>query len=534
MAVPIFFIAYLCLGFAIVGNYGISGDEPTERETSLRQYRFAVSKVYYAFKKEKVPGIPYDYVWYQNFLQGTNNDKYYGTFLQWPSVVLEHLSGFTLHPTQIYYSRHVLNFLYFFGALICFYLLLKDRFKKRSIALLSVLVVILSPRFFAESFYNNKDILFAATYIVAIFFSQRMLQKTTWSRTGLAALFVALAMNTRIVAVLIPAVYLGAVIVRLVQTHKWSMVYKLGFFLAATLGIYLAIHPTAWGNELHFIPQALTLFSDYGWNHGTLYWGEPYYNGQWPWHFPLGYLWVTTPLAYTLGIVVGCVVFLSTFIHSVLTKKNEWPKLAADQDFLMFILALAPVVAVILLHSTLYHGWRHLYFIYFPFVYFLAYGLDYWNKNAVVKKVLYGIVIAGFISSGSWMLRHHPHQFMYYNPLVRHSVANNFERDYWYLSKKDLFALLMNIVGEEGPKIKLFRSDPLAIYSWVSMSDLEANTRFEYVDDINHADFASEVFYGFKGDDIDGYLLSKGFEQFEVIETIQIDGIPVAVLMRRR
>jgi len=522
------------LGFAIVRDYGISGDEPTEHETSLRQYRFAVSKVYYAFTKEKVPGFPYDYVWYQNFLQGTNNDKYYGTFLQWPSVVLEHLSGFRLHPTQIYYSRHVLNFLYFFGALICFYLLVRDRFKKRSVALLSVLVVVLSPRFFAESFYNNKDILFAATYIVAIFFSQRMLQKTTWRRTGLAAAFVALAMNTRIVALIIPVVYTGVFVVQLTYKRKWSNVYKLVIFLAAAFGVYIAIHPTAWGDELHFIPQALTLFSDYGWNHGTLYWGEQYYDGQWPWHFPLGYLWVTTPLAYTLGIAVGCAAFVSTFLRSVFSKKNEWLKLAVGQDFLMFVFALTPVVAVIVLHSTLYHSWRHLYFIYFPLVYFLAYGLDFWKKNVVVKKVLYGTVIAGCIVSAIWILRHHPHQFMYYNPLVRKAVVNNFERDYWYLSKKDLFSHLMNTIGQEGPKIKLFRSDSLAIYSRESMSEMEVNTRFEYVDDVNQADFASEIFYGFKGDDIEGHLRSRGYEQFEVIETIEIDGIPVAVLMRRQ
>ena len=172
-----FFIIYFALGLLIVGDYGISTDEPTERETSLRQYQFAFSKLYFLFTKRQSPGLEHDYVWYQNWLQGSNEDRFYGTFLQWPTVILEHWRGFDAEhfdPQTVYFSRHLLNFVYFYLALVYFYFLLKQRFQKRSLALLGILMIVLTPRFFAEAFYNNKDILFAAFYIITIYFSEKI------------------------------------------------------------------------------------------------------------------------------------------------------------------------------------------------------------------------------------------------------------------------------------------------------------------------------------------------------------------------
>ena len=62
--------------------------------------------------------------------------------------------------SNIYLTAHKINFLLFFSSLIVFFIFCKKIFNNLLISILGVTFIILSPRIFAESFYNSRDIFF--------------------------------------------------------------------------------------------------------------------------------------------------------------------------------------------------------------------------------------------------------------------------------------------------------------------------------------------------------------------------------------
>lgn len=85
-------------------------------------------------------------------------EKYHGPFFEILLACMER--GFKMTDTaNIYRMRHLVLFLVFFMALIAFY---KTAIKVvgKEYALMACLFLVLSPRIFAESFYNSKDLVF--------------------------------------------------------------------------------------------------------------------------------------------------------------------------------------------------------------------------------------------------------------------------------------------------------------------------------------------------------------------------------------
>lgn len=497
-----------------------------------------MSKVFYLFTRQKAPGLQYDHVWYQNYLQGTNTDKYYGTFLQWPELVWEHANNFSVTWQQIYHFRHFLNFFYFFIALVCFYLLLKDRFQARWLAVAGVLAVIVSPRFFAEAFYNNKDILFASMYIVAIYVFTRWLKKPSWVLTIAAGLVGALAMNTRIIALAVPVMFIGAILLKRLFAKEWSILLKVAALLVVLFLTYILTQPTAWGGELAFIQQVVSVFSDFTtWDGKTLYFGRLVGRGEIPWHYVPGYLWATTPLGITALVAVGIGAFLWSFFNQVWAlKRRTFKKVLAiltQQDVLVFVSVLGPWLAAVVSGSLLYDSWRHFYFIYFPLIYFLVFGLQYFPQKWL-RWLLCGILGLTLVLSGVWIMKNHPHQFIYYNPVVRPSAGVLFERDYWWMSRPELYSLLLDQDRNRTTPYRLHVIDPITSWVRITLSADELERQYQFVYEKDEADYAGVIFREYPGADVMEYLAGEGYENFIVVNTIKYNGLPVALLLRRR
>ena len=69
---------------------------------------------------------------------------------------------------EIYFLRHLLNFLVAWAGAIAVWLLALRRFGDWRPALLAAAFLVFSPRLFAESFYNSKDIVFMAAVAIGL------------------------------------------------------------------------------------------------------------------------------------------------------------------------------------------------------------------------------------------------------------------------------------------------------------------------------------------------------------------------------
>ncbi len=133
---------------------------------------------------------------------------------------------------------------------------------------------------------------------------------------------------------------------------------------------------------------------------------------------PAGYFptWftITTPLATLLFGVVGAV----AVAWRSLTRPSD---VLGNTDLRFGALLVAscvlPAVAVAVLGSTLYNGWRHLYFVYAPFAMLAVFGL-HWLKSAGVRvawPAAAGLAAIGLAATVVEMVRIHPHQNVYFN-----------------------------------------------------------------------------------------------------------------------
>ena len=92
-----------------------------------------------------------------------------------------------------------------------------------------------------------------------------------------------------------------------------------------------------------------------------------------PWHYIPVWMVITLPTLYSILIINGLIitirqVFKPNSLH--LNKSNFL------YDFYFLALGLVPLLIIIIIKSTLYGGWRHLYFIYPPLVWFAMVALQ--------------------------------------------------------------------------------------------------------------------------------------------------------------
>ena len=149
----LFFSLYLVLGLLIYGDYGMSWDEELQRTHGLVSAKYVDEWVNYTEEVYTWQDLP------------TYEHRFYGVWFSLPAVWLEKALGLESFRAQ-FRMRHLLVFLIFWSSTLLFYRLLKERFRHWGWALLGVAMLVLSPRIFAHSFYNPKDLPFLSLYIL--------------------------------------------------------------------------------------------------------------------------------------------------------------------------------------------------------------------------------------------------------------------------------------------------------------------------------------------------------------------------------
>lgn len=192
--VPLFFTLYLLLGMVVVNDYGISWDEPLQRRHGqisvdhiVERFGLSWGKTHEIIALRSAPGRQYSVLF-----SGTCD-------------LLERALGIKEDFRKSYLLRHRMNFLFFWLGAIFFYKILFHRFQHRTFALLGTLFLILSPRIFAHSFYNPKDIILLSFYIISSYTLIRFLETRSLKHALWHALATGLVINARMPGIFIPA-----------------------------------------------------------------------------------------------------------------------------------------------------------------------------------------------------------------------------------------------------------------------------------------------------------------------------------------
>ena len=117
----------------------------------------------------------------------------------------------------------------------------------------------------------------------------------------------------------------------------------------------------------------------------------------------------------------------------------------SEKRLLYFIFFIIPIFLVIVLDSTLYSGWRHLYFIYPSLIYFLAISFMVISKIDLLQKkriIAISLFVTLIIINIFNLIKYHPYQNIFFNILAEKKANEIFEIDYWGLGNKEALEFL--------------------------------------------------------------------------------------------
>ena len=208
---------------------------------------------------------------------------------------------------------------------------------------------------------------------------------------------------------------------------------------------------------------------------------------------------ITTPLLYLalFGAGTGAIVARVAGAGRRLWRTDEDLQ---DLIFLGFI--VAPIVAVIALHSVLYQGWRHLYFVYPAFLLVAVRGAwAIWNTgrgwNARTRTAwrwgLAGIVAATLLHIGIWMARAHPFENVYFNAAAGRNWKDNFDVDYFGMANRQ--ALEYILAHDKRPKIAVGADSFTLVFAAFKAIPLKDRQRLEAAAPGQPVDYLFDNFY---------------------------------------
>jgi hypothetical protein len=352
------------------------------------------------------------------------------------------------------------------------------------IGLLAALFLVLTPRLFAESFYNSKDVVFMALFAIAMNTMIGFVLKPSVKTAFLHALATAIAIEVRIMAVILPLATVAILIARSLKRELTTSItcQTLAVYLTVACILVLAMWPWLWSHPIGHLVQALRHMARFRWDSEVLYMGRFVQSTDLPWHYVLVWISITTPLLYLALFLVGA---FNTLRQIASRSTTLWKGDDELQDVVFFGLFATPIATVILLHSVLYDGWRQMYFIYPAFLLLAIRGwVSLWGKDLVwsIRRSLLTVVTAiSVVHTAAWMWKAHPFQNVYFNAFAGTGLKSRYELDYWGLANKKA---LQYILDNDKSGVIYVRGDsdpPLAIA--FNMIDEQDRRRLQYSDD---------------------------------------------------
>lgn len=494
---------------------------------------------------------------YTQIFKGSLNEIYAKAVIL-PEVVTFAIAGITGNTDELssgfYYRRHVS--LALFGLLgIIFTGLIAYRLSNNwYYGIVAMLLLCLSPHFFGHTLVNGRDIPYAASYAMGMYFLVLFLQgypNYNFKHLLGFALAVVIALGTRgtaggAVLVVMYAMAVGILFIRSIAFGK-----KLNFEFsklikhAAIVGAicFVGIFPF-WPYGLHHmsaaVGEALGSASSFPVNIRQLFEGQMMMSNEFPWYYLLKFAFVTTPIIIIVLAAVS--VFM---LYRNIKSESMWP--------VLFILAtsVVPVAIIIYQKSNVYTGWRHIMFSYLPLMAFTAWGISELMKviqKPIQRYIAIACIALGFISPLLWTFNNSGHLYCYFNETVggNNGAFGKYEQDYWALGVSEGGRWLKeNIIDKHNGKDTLIVSSNMQFCLEPYLLDDVKIGKVKY----NPTKFYEKYFYNrgnnrvslnwdygiyyaafLEGDQLQNknYWPPKG-----TIHVIEANGAPIGIIMKR-
>ena len=511
------------VGFALHKDYGISSDEEITRNNGIVSIKYICDLLFpqYADNLKLIQNKPNlkDY-----------GDKAYGPFFEIFLITIIEIVMEIKDFTDKFYYRHLANHYLFLLSIICFYFLCLNLFKNKLYSSFAALTLYTTPRIFAESFYNGKDLAFLSFFIFLIFFSIRFIKKPNYYNAFLLSIFAAIAINLRTVAIYVGFLIILFFVIEFFMKKKINKkkINILLFFLIFKFIFLYIFWPFLWESPIENLIYSLSRFSKFQFDINVFYLGNFYKLYNLPWHYLFVSFFATTPLLISILTICGVMQINLRFFKRLINidEKNFYKDIWRGEKekiflFLFFIIFI-PIFLIFLLDSIIYNSWRHLYFLYpiliLLLIYFLETIVTKFRKkkfSVYINSILVIILLNNFYN----LVTLHPFQYIYFNTIFEKNANKLFEIDYWGLSNK---ASLENIIKDNFEKDKIVVGTASFTNLHLSKKMLDKKLKNKLIisgQDFSNADFIyTNNYFDINPNYDDKYLIPNNYRKYSELK----------------
>ena len=206
------FFFLLIISLLIFKDFGISIDEPSTRTHGLVSFNYIISILnnlsFFNFIETKDLPQLHEYVF-----------RDYGVFFEIILISVEKI--FKLENfSEIFYLRHFITNLFFIFSTLIFAKIIFKITKDLNFSLFGCIILYTTPRIFANSFYNNKDLIFLSFFIFSIYFILTFFKKKNLKNLILATLSISILTSIRVIGVYLLFLFLFFLIIELFEKKK--------------------------------------------------------------------------------------------------------------------------------------------------------------------------------------------------------------------------------------------------------------------------------------------------------------------------
>lgn len=314
--------------------------------------------------------------------------------------------------------------------------------------------------YFGGMFNHTKDIPFAAAMIAALYFllrAARDFPTPHWRHVIGFGLMLGAATGLRAIGLLLIG-YAGLLVIiaapwaerDMTQIARYLGKTVLRLVPAVVLGYVIMIAAWPWASLEPLNPlRAIFSFAHFHYEIRTIVAGEIYRMADVPrWYVPF-YLLIKTPLVISVGALCALGVLIWSIGRDKIANLPRWPIEVAVVTFVVMF----PVICEAVAQGPAFTGMRHFLFVVPPMAVLAGVGFDAVLAALSPQRWLAlsaaGALSAAVIWNAVTLVRLHPYEYLFYNPLVGglDGAARRYEMDYWVNMMPDAVSALQAYLG---------------------------------------------------------------------------------------
>ncbi len=486
---------FVAIGIGTVSSYGFAWDEHAQRV---------------------IGQVCYKYVFEHNNEYRSFSDRDHGPFFELILIIIEKVANITT-TKSIYTMRHLVNHLFFLISALYFFKLIVLIYNNKLLATIGFLLLVVNPLIYSHSFFNSKDLPFLSMFIICFYLFAKAFKHKGYLYFVLLGLFSGLLISIRIMGIIIVPLVLFFLLIELINNRKEiggikkNLLLSLAY-IASTIVFTICAWPLLWRYPIGNFRYVFKILSKYVWNGIILFKGEFINSQQLTWDYIPTWFCISNPLIYLMLGFLGAILFIFVTLKNI--KKIEFNTVNYN-NLLYLITFFVPVLAIIILHSVVYDGWRHMYYIYPPFILLAIYFINY-SLTKKIKNIVLGLTFFAIASTSVFIIKNFPLHNVYFNQIVSlkedEYIRKNYEMDYWGLGYKQALEYILEVDNSE--KIKI-HADNWVCQTNSELLDSAQQNHFIFVDSLHFADYYITT-YRFHPQDYTGSNMTE-FKSFYVL-----------------